>query len=267
MKKASSYIIITLLTGLIGMGCDNSKKGCTDPNSSSYDPQAETNNGSCSYPSETKKAVCFFFTDSDNSTCGTFGIDLLDQVKATNPANTYFISVHPNGTDSLFCPQGIDVASSFSVSGFPDFGVGEQASLLTQTDITTAIQSEVGETALANMDISSVVQGDSLIVTMYGRFFTSDTSKFFAAAYLVEDNVTSFQAGKGSYSHQHVLRASTGSSGVGTQVNELPISFDESFKVRQGIYIQSNWNMSNTNIVGVIWKKNGADFEFINANM
>src|SRR5690349_375398 len=100
MKRQIPYILFCL--GLLVYSCSGGKEGCTDPTSISYDPEAEVSDGSCQYPDEVKKVVCFFFTDSDNNTCGTFGIDLLDQVKATGPTNTFFISVHPQSTDTLF---------------------------------------------------------------------------------------------------------------------------------------------------------------------
>ncbi len=266
MKRSIPYLSLPILLCLLMSSCDDSIEGCTDPNSINYNPNAEKNDGSCSYPDETKKVVCFFFTDSDNSTCGSFGINLLDQVKATNPVNTYFISVHPNGTDALFSPSGIDVASAFNVSGFPDFGVGDQNNLLNQSTILNAIQNESTESPLAGINPEVTVTTDSVIITMYGRFYTNDTSTYFAAAYLAEDNIISPQTGLSpTYSHQHVFRGSSGLSGIGTQINTLPISLNSSFKIRRSIYIQPGWNISNSRIIAVIWRQNGSDFEYVNA--
>jgi hypothetical protein len=237
-----------------------------DPNSSNYNPNAEISDGSCSYPAQTKKTVCFFFSDSDNNTCGTFGINLLDQVKATNPVNTFFITVHPNATDTLFTAAGIDIAAAFSVAGFPDFGVGDQAGLLTQSVILNAIGTESVETAQASVDASYTSTTDSVIVTLYGKFFVSDNANYFATAYIVEDDIIAPQLGaSGSYNHQHVLRGSTGSSGIGNQINGLPVTDATSFKLRQGIYRKPEWNMANIKVIGVIWRQNGTDFEYINA--
>lgn len=266
MNKKAIYVFLPILIVMMLSSCDDSVKGCTDPNSSNYNPNAEKSDGSCAYPSQTKKNVCFFFTDSDNNTCGSFGINLLDQVKATNPANTYFISVHPNGSDTLFAAPGIDIASAFQVSGFPDFGVGDQSSLLTQNAINNAIDAEALETAQGGIEVNYTTTIDSIIVTMYGKFYTSDTSTYFATSYIVESNIISPQVGaSASYNHQHVLRAASGTSGMGVQINTLPILNGESFKIRHGIYRDPSWNMANITVVAVLWRLNGTDFEYINA--
>lgn len=266
MKGRFAYIIIgAMVVALIITGCNEPVKGCTDPNSSSYNPAAEKNDGSCIYPPETKKVVCFYFNDSDNNTCGSFGINLLDQVKATNPANTFFITAHPNGTDTLFSPPSIDVANAFQVAGFPDFGVGDQSSLITQSTIINAIDVELLEVPQGGIDVNYTTTADSVIVTIYGKFFTNDTSTYFASAYILESNVISPQVGNAvNYSHQHVLRASTGPSGIGTQVNSLPVTSNTSFKYRLGVYRNPLWNVSNLSVIGVLWRQNGTDFEYIN---
>lgn len=264
IKKGLQYIIPAILVLLIS-SCEEAKRGCTDPNSPNYDPTAEVN-GNCDYPANTKKVICFYFNDSDNSTCGSFGINLLDLVKATNPANTYFITAHPNGTDALFAPPAIDIASAFNVSGFPDFGVGEDNNLLTQTAILNAIQNESLESPRAGIEIDYSITADSVIVTMYGKFFENDTSSYFAAAYLIESDIISPQTGlSGSYSHQHVLRASVGTSGMGVQINTLPVTESTSFKIRRGVARQPLWNVTNMQVIGAIWRQTGTDFEYVNA--
>lgn len=267
MIRHIKYISLPILLLFSLSSCDKTIEGCMDPNSSNYNPNAQISDGSCSYPAQSKKNVCFYFTDSDNSTCGSFGINLLDQVKATNPANTYFISVHPNSTDTLFSPSGIDIAASFSVAGIPDFGVGDQSSLLTQSTILNALLSESSESPQGSIDISYSTTIDSLIVTIYGKFYVNDTCQYFVTAYVVENDIVSPQIGlSGSYSHQHVLRTASGGSGIGELINTTYVTPQTSFKIRTSIYRQAVWDMTKVSLVGVLWRKNGSDFEYINAS-
>lgn len=255
-------ILISFFTG----SCSNEVEGCTDPNSPNYNPEATKSNGDCAYPSQTKKVVCFYFNDSDNSTCGSFGLNLLDQVEATNPGNTYFITAHPNGTDTLFSPCSIDIATADSVAGFPDFGVGEQSGLLTQSAILNAISVESAETAQGGISVDFNVATDSIHITIYGKFYTNDASTYFAAAYVFENNIISPQTGaSGSYNHKHVLRAASGPSGIGDQINTLPVSNSTSFKLQRSVVRNPIWNVANVSVVAVLWRENSGDFEYINA--
>ncbi len=266
MKNRVLFLIGAIFLIIINFSCDTAVEGCTDPNSPNYNPNATKSDGNCAYPSQNKKVVCFYFNDSDNNTCGTFGLNLLEQVKATNPANTYFITAHPNGTDTLFSPASIDIATADSVTGFPDFGVGEESALLTQSAILNAISNEAAETANGGISVDFSTTTDSIIVTLYGKFYVEDPSSYFAVAYVVENNIISPQVGaSGSHSHKHVLRASSGPSGIGDQINTLPVTSSTSFKIRRGIYRNPVWNISNITVIAVLWRQNGSDFEYVNA--
>jgi hypothetical protein len=266
MKQQIQYGTLAILITLFFGSCKPDVEGCTDPNSSNYNPDAVKSDGSCAYPSQSKKVICFFFTDSDNNTCGSFGINLLDQVKATNPANTYFISAHPNGTDVLFTPCAIDIAAADTVAGFPDFGVGEQSSLLTQSAILNAIATESTESAQGGVSVDYSTTADSIIVVIYGKFYTNDASSYFTTAYIIENNIISPQVGaSGTYNHQHVLRGCSGPSGIGDLVNTQPISTSTSFKIRRGVYRNPAWNIANITVLAALWRQNGSDFEYINA--
>ena len=269
MKTQVSIPILlagALLTSFFIGSCSSEVEGCTDPNAPNYNPNATKSNGDCNYPSETKKVVCFYFNDSDNNTCGSFGLNLLDQVEATNPPNTYFITAHPNGTDVLFCPSAIDIAAAYSVAGFPDFGVGEQSSLLTQPAILNAISDEAAETALGGVNVDFSISADSIHIVIYGKFYTNDASTYFATAYVFENNIVSPQVGaSGSYVHKHVLRAASGPSGIGDEINTLPVSTSTSFKLQRGVLRNPVWNVANISVVAVLWRQNGSDFEYINA--
>lgn len=266
MKKKALFLVGCVLMLVFTWGCETGVEGCTDPNSINYNPNATKSDGSCNYPSQSKKVVCFYFSDSDNNTCGSFGLNLLEQVKATNPSNTYFITVHPNGSDTLFCPAAIDIATADSVAGFPDFGVGEESGLLTQSAILNAINNELAETAQGGINVDYKTTSDSIIVTLYGKFYVDDPSSYFATAYIVENNIVSPQVGaSGTHLHKHVLRAASGPSGIGDLVNTLPITSTTSFKIRRGVYRNPVWNVANISVVAVLWRQNGSDFEYINA--
>lgn len=253
---------------LLFTSCDNRKRGCTDPNAPNYDPMAEADDGDCIYPTSNKKVALFFFSDSESSSCGSFGVPLFDQAITSNGSNIVPIALYPSFSDTLFSGAGVNIASTYSVTGYPDFAAGSQSNLLTINAINSAISTSLQENPIGNVDGNFGIFGDSIKISLFGKFFTSDSGYYYAAAYLLEDNINLPQAGitDPNFRHNHVLRASTGSSGIGDQVYSGVVTSSTSFKKEYSIYIQPNWNTANLKIVAVLWRQNGSLFEFVNVN-
>lgn len=256
------FLMVTLAA------CDNRRRGCTDPNSANYDPMAESDDGSCDYPSGTKKVALFYFGDSQSSSCGTYGIPLFSQAISANGSNVVPIAVYPSFTDTLFCGEAVNIAYTYSVSGYPDFGAGSESNLLTLNAINSAVSNSLQQSPIGNVEGNFGVVGDSIKVNLYGKFFGPDSAYYFAAAYLLEDNINLPQAGitDPTFRFNHVLRAATGTSGVGDEVYSGVVTSATSFKRSYSIYIQPHWNTSNMKLVAVLWRKEGSVYEFVNVN-
>jgi|GEM_PF-898554 len=250
------------------VSCDNRRQGCTDPNSPNYDPTAEADDGECIYPTANKKVALFFFNDSENNSSGQYGVPLFAQAISDNGSNVIPVALHPSSSDPLFSGAAVNIASAYGVLGYPDFGVGSQANLVTINAINSAINQSLGQAPNGNVEANFSVFGDSIKVTLYGKFFGPDSADYFASAYLLEDNINVPQAGitDPSYRHNHVLRDATGSSGIGDLVASETVTGSTSFKKEYSIYVQPGWNTGNMKVVAVLWRQTPSGFEFVNVN-
>lgn len=261
MKKIS--ILLSICIGLFS--CEENKKGCTDPNSINYNPDAEINSG-CNYPTNDQNTICVFFTDVNSSTCGTFGIPLFANVKNNFPSDVYFIAAHPNISDGLQSSASVSLASIINISAVPNFAVGSTGGLVTQTNIEANINASLTSSSGNGVFSRKSFTSDSIIIENYGKLTLSTLDTFFIANYVTEDDVSFMQNGiVGTHLHQSVLRLSTGSSGLGEQLTFSSVSQSGSFKKRYSLYIQPTWNTSKIKVISVIWKKVGATLTFINA--
>lgn len=262
------FRMVALCLAVLLAACDDRKHGCTDPNAINYDASAQVENGECNYPPNTQKVALFFFNDSQNNTCGTYGVPLFDQAITANTGKIVPIAVYPSSADTLFCPGGVSVTSAYGVLGYPDFGAGPQANLLTLNAINNAVNTAYNQTPTGNVDANFSIFGDTIKVDLYGKFFTADSASYFAVAYLLEDNVDQPQAGitDPNFRHDHVLRANTGGSGIGDQVNMDFVTSSTSFKRQYSIPVGEGWNTANMKIVAVLWRQTVSGFEFVNVN-
>lgn len=268
MKPINLLYLLSILAGTLFLSCNDSKTGCTDPNAFNFDPTAETNDGSCSYPENEKKVLMILFNNSQNSTCGSFGIPLFNNALSVNSSKVIPMVVHPTSTDTLFSGSAVNIASVYNQTGYPDIAAGLQSNLLTLNNINQAVDESYSITPIANSSASFTIQGDSIIVTLYAKFFGGAIGEYYAAAYILENNINLPQAGitDPTFRHNYVLRATTSTSAFGDLIANSGISSATSFKKRYGIYKPAHWNVSNLQIISAIWKQEGTNFTFINVN-
>ncbi|MFB6257879.1 MAG: hypothetical protein ABEH38_04220 [Flavobacteriales bacterium] len=80
MKRSqtrSRFLLLVLLGAFLGagsVGCSK-KEGCTDPNATNYDPEAEKNDGSCKYPDDNNNNGDNKVTVSDHTGTTTWSSD------------------------------------------------------------------------------------------------------------------------------------------------------------------------------------------------
>lgn len=122
MKRASFYLtsLIFLSIALITNSCDRKERGCTDPDSLTYDEFAEKNDGSCRYEGY---AVIWYGEEAsagltaDGATALTFYLN--DEVIGSSAASVYWASqpdCGDDGTVSVTQDMGKDKVKNYTLS-------------------------------------------------------------------------------------------------------------------------------------------------------
>ncbi len=268
MNSRNLFWIFHIVFILFLSSCDNSKKGCTDPNAFNFDSLAEKNDGTCTYPENEKKVLLILFNNSQNSTCGSFGIPLFNNALSVNSSKVIPMVVHPTSSDTLFCGKAVNIASNYNQTGYPDIAAGLQSNLLTLNNINQAVDESYTIAPIANSSTDFSILGDSVIITLYAKFFGGAIGEYYAAAYVLENNINLPQAGitDPAFRHNYVLRATTSTSAFGDLIADNGISAATSFKKRYGIFKPTHWNASNIQVISAVWKREESNFIFINVN-
>lgn len=248
-----------------------SKKGCTDPYSLAYDSEAKKDNGTCTYPENTKRGLVFKATATWCPPCGDWGHQYANDVYTDFPGSAEVIAIH---SDNDF---GVDIGYSLlgelDPQGYPAFFVGtEDMGYTGYSTISNALTSEINETNQVSLVAShSISEGKMTIKVqsqLEGSF--SDEGECYLAVYILEDGQVATQQvgspGAGvpdeNFIHNHTLRAEASSLPFGQLMAFEGGKNLTEFEVT--LAPSSIWVHENCYPLAVIWKKNGSDYDFIN---
>lgn len=100
MKKLNSLLFLALTAVLLSLTSCKKEEGCTDPNATSYNPEAEVDNGTCTYEGE----VVFWYGENTSIGLDNFGSSsltfLVDGDIVGSTSSSVFWTSAPNCGDN-----------------------------------------------------------------------------------------------------------------------------------------------------------------------
>ena len=241
------------------------KKGCTDPNSLSYNPEAKKDDGSCTTPTALKKALIFKQTATWCPPCGDYGTTLSHDITSSFP-NCQVIAIH--GDMAMETTVGDAILDVLGGSSWPHFYAGTE-DIVPQYTYSTVISNELAEAVEVSMAMEKSTNGSTINVRVQSQWLGSTSGEYFLALYVLEDGIVEPQLvyindsttiTDNSFVHDHVLRGEASGAAFGKAITINGEGNLEEFDIPLG----SSMVPANCYPVAVMWKKNGADYDFIN---
>jgi len=268
MNNKINFLII--ISVLIFSSCR--KKGCTDPLSLAYDIEALKDDGTCTYPENSKKTLVFNSTGTWSQHCGEWGKTFSDSL-SNNFSNVQIITLHNNDNFSVdigsFIQSYLD--SIHGPKGEPHFYVGTSDVPNNYNQLDSAVSADLLLNPEVNMDLNFVITGNKMNINVHSKLsdgFSGDNC--YLATYILEDGKVFEQNILGTYDsnyvHNNILR--TEASGLGSAFG-VPIIFNstgDNIKSYSDVVLEpsSAWNYDNLYVVAVLWQQNGANYRFVN---
>lgn len=269
MRQLLRYSPILLLLIFLGLtACGDETRGCTDPNSLKYNPEATEDDGSCTYPSAFRTPMLIMFGHTGNSTTGSYAIPIFQQIHDQYGSRLIAFTAFPVADDPLFSGSAVSLNAAMNAGMIPSFAIGSQKDLTKISDIQSAIQQEFSLPVLASAEGKILgLKDDSLEVEYYGVFHEATSGQFFANILLIERNVPTSQAGISTpgFRHPAVLRTSGADNGLGFQIAIGDIPEGHSFRKKFKLGFNHGWIMGNLYAIVAIWKVLPDRMECINA--
>ncbi len=211
--------------------------------------------------------------------CGAWGWTLYNDIITSNKTSAKFISLYASTSSSwdnnlFYTADAAVLAQAFGIKGYPTMSTngvntmeysssGGIYTAQSKTNTDNAASAHKSATVVANSNHNLTIDGSTAKVKVTTKFFEAGSGDYYIAAYLTEDKAKNRQASQtGVVEHHHVFRASFATA-WGTKISNTGANGTENFDFE--VAIDNSWVKANLEVVTVIYKKNGAKYEFVNA--
>lgn len=200
--------------------------------------------------------------------CGNWGWGFMKDIISDNENSAVAIGMHFSG--GLLNNDARTVVNDFGGSGQPRFyvnGVDQNVSSSNTSTKRTEVQDLVDANFALDPDVNCGMNAElangMIEVTAKAKFFQNVSGEYYMAMYIVEDSVFWNQTPLGTTHHPMIMRGSM-SDVYGDLVINGSASAGDEFILDYIIPVDADWNTDRIRIAGVIWKKVGSDYEFVN---
>lgn len=257
-------------------------KGCTAEDAINYSPDATADDGTCKHVAEKQTPIVSKTTATWCPPCGGWGWTLFGELYSAVHGKALIFTTYGSSSSKMYHKTAGDFYSSWAPgAGWPAFtanGKNEtqysaQGGIytgLTKERVLAVVDSTVAVMPVVNTGFTVNKEGDEWKITSKTKFFKPTSGEYYLGFYVIEDKVMEVQAGhpegnNTKVEHHHVLRAPVTSS-FGDMIASGDIAAGEAMEKNASITINPDWNPANTYIVAMLFKKEGAKYNFVNAS-
>jgi len=201
--------------------------------------------------------------------CGSWGWDFFKKAIEQNGDKAVYLAAHYSG--GLQTQAGTDITANFGGGYQPRFFLDETDQIVTSsngtaklTDLSSQINTAALEAPIANCGFDNYFGNGLLTASAKIKFFQAAQGEFYLGTYLVEDNVTAYQASIGDDAvHRFLLRGSFTTESFGQLIANGDISAGQEFTQTFTMPLDEITG-HDFEVLGIIWKKEGTTYLPIN---
>lgn len=269
MKKQ----FLNLLVGLAvtAMSLSSCSKKSEDPNPLPTDEVVTID--------QKNKAIVIDITGTWCPPCGAYGIPGFNKAISLAKDRMVPFAIHSGDPLSLAAMDAVAALPRFKSGSVPRIAAGNglvfPAGVYSDINATgNQIVASVDTFIANNQVIAGVtlknlkIEGGKVSVDVHSKFFSQATGEYQIAVFFYENGVVSSQKKSGqpddpNQKHDHVVRAVATTTAWG---ESLPVSLTATKKNYSATFA-TTWNSANMGAMVLIWKKNGADYAYVNGNI
>lgn len=223
---------------------------------------------------EVQKTMITKITATWCPNCGSWGWDFFEGVIEDNGLDkAVYVGAHHSGT--LDSDAGEAFSNNFNApyqpyfyAGNQDIGVSSGNVAAKRMETQELINQNADNSPVANVGFEATLAGNSLTVATKTKFFQAADGDYYLGLYILEHNVIAAQTSNSNMaSHAYVLRTAITDDIFGPQIASGMISAGTEVTDQAFTYeLNDSWAVDNLTVMGVLWKKEGDTYQFVNVN-
>ena len=210
--------------------------------------------------------------------CGSSGKPVLRAMEAYG--DDKIICLSSQTSDGISSPAGDTLGNGlmtrFNQNGIPHMFMGVDGSFKNfypnQTTANNNLTKNNANAPIAGVYISAVVKpvnGSNvefeIEVKAKTEFFKDGFGKYTLSIIVLEDDIVRGQTGSSNPDHDNVVRGYGGSRVLGDDITSTTTGSQQNFSCK--IAIPSAWNKQNLKVAGIIWSRNGNNYDPVNGTV
>lgn len=271
-------VIVTTIMLLSSCAPENNTelvKGCLNTDAVNYNPSANVDDGSCVVIPNKQYGMFFKYTATWCFACGGYGMNAFNQFYEQNKGNIIAFTVQTD--DDLTTPRNNPVYIAFSqrwdYNGTPTFVANNTYVDQDLGQASTEISNIIANNPSIGTGVHWTIGGGSnwgkLNINAYAKAFSSLSGEYKMGVYIIAKKIIAPQkVGDqmvNEFEHHKVLLGFAGDDPWGETIITSGASAGEVFHKGYVVPLEPNWKVSDLEVVSIIWKKNGANWDFVNA--
>jgi len=204
--------------------------------------------------------------------CGGWGWTFFDEIYEDHSDEAIFMSVHHSGdhtnTDAQAMTQNFNIFSQprYLFNGI-DQNVSSSNTAEKRNDFMQLVEEEIGLSPMIQTGLEASYWEDQINVQYAVEIFDELEGEYYLGLYLVEKLHVGYQASIGpDAGHKDLIRKELSGNSFGTLLFAGTGSIGDRYEGSIQTELDG-YNPENINIVSIIWKKTGAQYEVMNTNM
>ncbi len=201
--------------------------------------------------------------------CGTYGWTYFKEAIQQNGDKAVYIAAHYSGGLSVGAAN--DITENFGGGYQPRFFFNQTDQGVLSSNVTTKLTSlktqidAAFETApIANTGFQPIYKDGEIQVAAKVKFFQAAQGDFYLGMYLLEDNVTAYQASIGNDAlHRKLLRFAFTTETFGEPITNGDVAAGQEFDLNFALPI-GDVSGYDYEVVGIVWKKEGSKYLPVN---